>query len=398
MIPKNDGSGIEFSENGKVLIRVPKDYQGEYIIPDGVVEIGDEAFRDCESLISISIPSSIAEIGHRPFYGCKNLTKISTSLDNQTYCSIDGVLFSKDKSTLIIYPNGKSGAYKIPNSVSAIEHKYKIYRFVNGVRVPENVKTDYGIFANCLGLTSIDIPESVIELGDNIFSGCSNLASVTIGNRVTRIGDSAFADCFGLTEIVIPYSVSEIGAYAFARCRKMSSVTLKCQISSLEKGTFCECDALESIILPDSIEYIDNEAFAKCKELTSISIPDSVTDIRGTCNCFTGYYGPFEECSSLSSVTFGKNIRYIGENAFRLCKNLKTITLPDSLEYIGDHTFEACSNLSTIILGKKITKIGKGVFDYCQSIEEIIVPKGSKRQYEEMENLSILKQLIHEKV
>lgn len=152
------------------------------VIPDGIAKISNYTFR-CRSLTSISIPASLTEIEERAFNGCDSLKSISVSPDNPGYCSVDGVLFNKDKTRLIKYPAGKE------------ENTY-------------------------------DIPGSVTEIVEAAFERCRNLRAITIPDSVTEIGDWAFAKCKGLRTITIPDGVM-IGIDAFLRCPDLESVYYK---------------------------------------------------------------------------------------------------------------------------------------------------------------------------
>ena len=144
-------------------------------IPNSVTTIGESAFASCESLASIDIPNSVTTIGEQAFASCTSLASISVASDNPNYIGIDGVLFNKDKTMIVIYPAGKDGSvYTIPNSVTTIG--------------------EYA-FAYCSSLASIDIPNSVTTIGKYAFAYCSSLASVNIPNSVTTIGEYAFDGC-----------------------------------------------------------------------------------------------------------------------------------------------------------------------------------------------------------
>ena len=150
-------------------------------IPNSVTSIGDLAFWLCSSLTSITIPDSVTSIGESAFYCCSSLTSINVSENNKNYSSVDGVLFNKDKTEIIQYPEGKiNTSYEIPNSVTSIgDDAFHSYR----------------------SLTSITIPKGVTSIGDSAFYSCSSLTSITIPNSVTSIGDSALNSCFSLTNI-----------------------------------------------------------------------------------------------------------------------------------------------------------------------------------------------------
>ena len=127
-------------------------------IPNSVISIGGNVFFRCISLISINIPKSVTNIALQTFWYCQNLTSIDVEIENNNYTSENGVLFNKDKTTLIFYPEGKIGSYVISNSTTSIE---------------------YCAFESCNNLTSITIPKSVISIGKFAFSNCFSLTTMT---------------------------------------------------------------------------------------------------------------------------------------------------------------------------------------------------------------------------
>ena len=162
-------------------------------IPEGVTNIGEHAFWVCSSLTSITIPSSVTSIGLEAFSGCSSLTSINVENGNVNYSSLDGVLFNKDKTTLIKYPYGKTGDYIIPNYVLHI-----------GDRA-------FAGYPN----QSIVIPDGVTSVGDYAFSGCRNLTYASVGNKVLTIGDGAFDYCYKLVSISLGESLNSIGSHVF---------------------------------------------------------------------------------------------------------------------------------------------------------------------------------------
>ena len=165
----------------------------------------------------------------------------------------------------------------------------------------------YGAFYGRTKLTSVNIPNSVTEIGESAFEYCTSLTSVTIPNSVTTIGNYAFSGCTGLTGVTIPNSVTTIGDDAFLACTSLTSVNIPNSVTTIGICTFSDCTSLTSVTIPNSVIYIGSNAFDSCTSLTSVTIPNSVTAI-GLC--------AFDNCTSLTSVTIPSSVTYIGDYAF----------------------------------------------------------------------------------
>ncbi|MEE0061468.1 MAG: leucine-rich repeat protein [Acutalibacteraceae bacterium] len=135
-------------------------------IPDTVTYIGNGAFENCDMLTNVTIPDSVTDIGNYVFLNCDSLTDINVSPNNKNYSSIDGVVFNKTQTELLLYPCGRSSySYTIPDSVTSIGDG-ELYNY------------DDGAFQFCSNLTSITIPDSVTSIDHNAFYNCYNLSDV----------------------------------------------------------------------------------------------------------------------------------------------------------------------------------------------------------------------------
>ena len=219
------------------------------VIPDSVTSIGDGVFAKCKSLTNVTIPDSVTSIGDRAFAGCTSLTDIAVSEESPYFCSQEGVVYSKDKKTIIAYPAGReSTTYAIAEGVTDIA----------------------GAFGGCTSLTAISIPESVTGIGSYAFSECTNLMEITIPECVTSIGDSAFWDCAKLESLAIPDCVTSIGAGAFRGCESLKSIAIPNGVTIIAERTFDGCKSLESITIPDTVTAVEGWAFNECNSLKDV--------------------------------------------------------------------------------------------------------------------------------
>lgn len=194
-------TGVEY---GVISIsdRAFEDYGNLFsvVIPASVTSIGTSAFENCTDLTSASIPASVMSIGNFAFCNIKG--KIEVVDENLNYSAEDGVLFNKDKTSLLQCGTERL-AYEIPCSVQTIG--------------------DYA-FWGCRSLSSITIPSSVKSIGYKSFENCTSLVSLEIPEGVVRIGWGAFRYCNHLLSVIIPSSTKRIGWGAFLLCDKMKLV------------------------------------------------------------------------------------------------------------------------------------------------------------------------------
>ncbi len=398
------------------------------LIEEGVTNIVWGAFFGLTNITSVTIPASVSDISYYSFPGCSSLTALHVDPDNAEYISVDGVLYTKDKTKLIKYPDNKEGTeYVIPASVEFIEVNAFLgcnnlsainveagnteYASEDGVlfskskerliRYPVNKsETEYVVpdgvewlasdafydndhltaitlpdsmawigvaaFYDCQGLTSIAIPEGVQSIDTNAFEGCENLTTVTIHGSIQSIESKVFAGCKSLTAITIPETVESIGYSAFEGCTSLTSINIPDTVTSIEYRAFYGCESLISINMPETMTSIGDNAFYNCKGLTSITLPEGITKIE---------YETFSKCENLASVTLPATVTSIGRDAFYNCMSLTAITFPETVERIGVCAFDWCKSLTSITLPEGLTEIDYGAFGNCYNLTDVTIPK-----------------------
>lgn len=160
--------------------------------------IFEGAFSECKNLETVYINTNVRDIKATAFFDCPNLKKINVDPNNKNYCSQDGVLYNKDKTKLIWVPDGYSGHFTIPSTVTCIAEKaFSKCNKLTSIEIPKSVtKIEKDAFIDCYGLTSIKIPKSVIEFGTRAFFNCKN-ADIKIDNPVHKVrqGKFVFSKC-----------------------------------------------------------------------------------------------------------------------------------------------------------------------------------------------------------
>ena len=242
-------------------------YTGDLLLPsmvsDGstnytVTSIGDEAFRSCIGLTSISFPSTVTSIGGYSFAEASNLASITMGVN---VTSIREYAFADTALTTV----------SLGSSVTVIGNG--VFSFCRSLETVTNIDSvisigDYA-FSSCYSLTSFTFPNSVTTVGSNIFEFCEVLSSVTIGANMTEIGASTFSNCPSLSAITIPSNIMAIGDYAF-NGSGLKSVTMPASVSSIGYAAFSNCEYLKAITIPNSVSSIGDFAFARCINLDFI--------------------------------------------------------------------------------------------------------------------------------
>jgi len=203
LVISGSGTMTDWNSAEAVPWHIYRSYIKTAVIENGVTSIGESSFNGTSTLTSVEIPASVTWIETAPFFECDALVSISVAEESTSFCDVDGVLFTKDKTTILRYPSAKAGtSYTVPSEVTTIGCNAFLIAPLSSIVLPSNLKTIvYYAFQNCDDLTSIEIPASVQSIGEGAFRLSSNLESVKVHNPTAVFGENVFeyvADNFAL--------------------------------------------------------------------------------------------------------------------------------------------------------------------------------------------------------
>ena len=286
----------------------------EYInFPEGLIEIGSEAFCYNKRIQKLELPNSVKSVGASAFARMEKLQSVEN--------------------------------YNVPLSGNST---FYYCDMLNSVKIGTKVENiSKGMFASCKKLTKVDFEERVnslpLSIEEGAFSSCKNIAEIILPEGVDSIGKEAFKGCSSLTSIKIPSTLKSIEKTAFSSCKNLQKFYIEdiaawCNNTfheslTFEKHLYLGYEEIKDLVIPNTTTSIADYAFYKCTGLTSVTIPNSVTSIGGSA---------FWDCVGLTSVTIGNSVTSIGDCAFYSCKGLISITIPNSVTSIGSSIFKDC--------------------------------------------------------
>ena len=415
-----------------------------------VTSIGVGAFEGRSDLTYLSIPWSVTSIGEYAFIDCGSNITVNIA-DPESWCEME--LGNEHSSPL-------SSAGKV--LVHDIE--------TTAIDIPEGVSSIGNFtFYQCRCITSLTIPSSVVYIGSSTFEDCSGLTSVTLSEGLESIGGSAFEGCTGLSSITIPSTVSEISINAFNRCTNLNDITSLIRSPfPIDYSAFCTYDTatltvpkgtksayqntagwrnfsritdgassnefsksgvnyivtssntvavksidsyLKSVDIPESVSNegstyqvtaFADYSFEGRSNISYLVIPSTITSIgeyafidcgsnievniknlSAWCNVTLGneHSSPLSSAKALyvdgvavSNLTIPNGVSFISNYAFYQCRCISSLTIPSSVVSIGSSTFEDCTGLTSLTLSEGLESIGGSAFEGCTGLSTITIP------------------------
>ena len=340
--------------------------------------------------------------------------------------------YDKNSTTGIIYVISDDGTYAYVNGYEGTATDVVI------ANTYCNLPVIYIKKMKSVNISSITIPENVIEIEDNAFSGCENLEKITLHDNILSIDSSSFSDTAYYNnvenwendvlyiskylidakstisdEYTIKNGTLVIAGGAFQYCKSLTSIVIPNSVHKIGYGAFRECDNLNNVVCGDGVTAIASYAFENCSNLSNIILPNNNIQIGPGAFYGTEYYKnsnnwkgsvlyignhlivaktyasgaikiedgtlsianyAFDQCGSITNITIPDSITYIGIAVFRWCHGLTSVVIPNSVTAIGMEAFYGCDSLTSITIPDSVTSIGDKAFDGCTSLASITIP------------------------
>lgn len=263
---------------------------------------------------------------------------------------------------------GRMKITEIPQKIEAIETGGNINLQEKALTITSNGITTVTPDTSYDALSKVDVTVNVVGDGGSPTGPYIEYTSLDSSGRVftakfrgTIVPEHAFSYLAELTSVDMPDNVIAIGDNGFYRCPKLQLTSLPPGITSLGDFAFSDCSKLALTSLPSGITSIGDQAFRDCFSLALTGLPSLPT-------------AAFQYCPKLALTTFPSGMTSIGSYAFRQGTGLASITLPPALTTIGDFAFANCTGLETVRFTSTVSSIPNGVFSGCPKLSTIYVP------------------------
>lgn len=454
---------VLYNKDKTVLIKYPPQKENEsFDIPSGVQFVETYAFNNCENIKSISTPNSLTEFSPA-FGGCtlletihiskciaslsvehETLKCISVDEENSDYSSLNGVLYNKEKTTLLYYPPQKTDEeFNIPATVTEI--KYLVSNYLKKINIPYGVTFIQEIRSP--KLEELVLPDSVTELDNRALRNNIALKKLVLSKNLTEIGLAWLAGCESLTSLELPDCITGIGFEAFNRLASLKTITVGKNFQYISGDGLDGCTSLTDIIIdpenpylcfvdgvvfdkemktieyypagktdtvytvPDGVEKIDYHAFYDNNYITEVNIPASVSWIASQSKVWP--VGLFFKCNRLKAINVDDNNEiYFSEDGvlfengdiylsyddgivstihretgevslhhYPSGKTEKSYTVPSYVSTVWSDSLRDCQSLTTLYFPSTVTFIDGEIINENEFLEDVYILNRTAKVY-----------------
>lgn len=315
-------------------------------------------------------PEFLADIRstYGPIYILVPVGSKEIHLNNPAFQSENISVFEHNQ--MVVFENC---CYLLNNETKTAELCSNLDLSLQSITIPETIEANgevytinkilKNVFANLQNLQSVTLPETIVEIQDGAFNGCSSLSQINIPNSLVSIGQKAFLGT-NITELSFPSSISSIGYCAFQDCKSLKTVNFpaNAKITEFPSLIFAYCTDLETVSFPDGLSVLGGDCFNGCVKLKNFEINDSLTEIGSNA---------FKDCELLNISEIPTNVKLIGNYAFQNT-GIETLEINSSELAISPYAFSNCVNLTSVVINGHITDAKMSIFGGCPLIKYVI--------------------------
>ncbi len=406
-------------------VTLPKTFKKFGIFVYDEYSLGDDQY-DCFNAFRATYSSFAKE----------SITKYIIDENNPYLSSEDGIIYNKDKTELLLYPQGKTDeVFTLPESVKTFgvyafaysklkrvenfdnvtELSNYLFEYSNIEEFPkmENIEEiEPYAFAYCNNLKSVTIPLKVNDVGSHAFYSCKNLKEVDFG-KVIYIGPAAFAQCSSLKEAILPKTCRRLEDYAFSNCKKLELLVAN-HLEYIEPYAFNKCislrlihESIDNVGDPEigyenpynvlSAEIIKYNAFKNCTSIEYLEINES-REIQANaflnCNALAEVHFWFDIPESINANAFNNTalvnnhkggIIYIDEVALRYKKPAKpstTIKIKDGTKHIAEYCLYKIDDVKQIFIPSSVKVVESVNISECRDLKRVYI-NGKKTEFDD---------------
>ena len=341
------------------------------IMPSNITTIGEYSFSSCTSLNGTGITwGNVTTIGNYAFYYCTGMTNIS---------------FPSSLNRICPYAFSLTGLTTLTINVPYIESQaFLDCDALETLTIGADVREFAGAFWSCGNLENVTFNATNCTSCAGAFYGSNHTCSLTIGDGVTTLPSDVFYGFRGLNNIISWGGVTSIGDWAFQQTA-LTAVEVPDAVTSIGKGVFCDCLSLGSVSLGSGLTTTGNWTFYGCTGLTTVTLHPNITTIGEEsfhgCTSLNGTgitFGDietiepyaFQGCTGMTNFTFPSSLTTIGPYAF---DGTRFTNLTINLATINNSTFSGITTLTTVTIGRNVTYISQEAFKDCTSLNDVRV-------------------------
>lgn len=345
----------------------------DIVLPSTITSIGEYGLSECEGE-RVTLPANLEDYDPTSFQTCM-ISGFVIDEANSVLATVDGVLMTKDKKTIVCYPAMREGAtYVVPEHVSVIGES----AFRGGDEYLEEVLFHQGMtienfaFKDNGNILRVDLPGDIV-LSQGSFTGCEAVTELVLGEGIKEVPVNCFFDLCSLTSLTLPSTLEKIQSKGFGFCEELAEVKFPAKLSYIGASAFGDCGKLTAVDFANVAE-LGEYAFARTG-LTAIELPRVTT---------VGDFA-FAQCNSLTSADLS-GATDLGASVFFRCPALSDLKLGSKTESIGGTFLYECTAIESLSIPASVTSIGNGMLVGTSALTSVAVDEGNQT-YKSVDNI-----------